>query len=96
LLRRFLAARLRDATATEWAEKLRPLGLAVGAVLTLEEALESDQVQSRGMVVSVSTDDGPLYLLGSPIRFDGEPPEYRPPPRLHEHTDEVLHPARKE
>lgn len=89
-LLRLLGARLREATATEWAAKLRPLGLAVGAVLELGEALDSDQVRSRGMVVSVPTDDGPLYLLGNPIRFDDQPTEYRPPPKLHEHTRDVL------
>jgi crotonobetainyl-CoA:carnitine CoA-transferase CaiB-like acyl-CoA transferase len=90
ILLRLLSARLRDATATEWATKLRPLGLAVGAVLDLDDALDSDQVRSRGMVVSVPTDDGPLYLLGNPIRFDGQPTEYRPPPMLHQHTTDLL------
>jgi crotonobetainyl-CoA:carnitine CoA-transferase CaiB-like acyl-CoA transferase len=82
-----LGARLMEATATEWATRLRPLGLAVGAVVSLEEALDSEQVARRGMIVSVPTAEGPLRLLGSPIRFDDSRPAYRPPPRLHEHTD---------
>ena len=42
------------------------------------------------MVTSVETEDGPLRLVASPIRFDGGSAEYRPPPRLHEHTGELV------
>jgi len=47
-------------------------------------------VRSRGMVVSVETAAGPLRMIGSPIRCGDARPEYHPPPRLHEHTDELL------
>jgi CoA:oxalate CoA-transferase len=85
-----LSAELKAATAVEWAERLRPLGLAVGAVMNLDEALDGDLVRERGMVVAIDTDEGPLRLVGSPVRFEGASPEYRPPPRLHEHTKELL------
>jgi crotonobetainyl-CoA:carnitine CoA-transferase CaiB-like acyl-CoA transferase len=81
---------LMQDTAARWAERLRPLGVAVGAVVGLDDTLRSRHVEERDMVVSVPTDDGPLYLLGSPIRFDDSAPSYRPPPRLHEHTSELL------
>ena len=42
------------------------------------------------MVVTIETAEGPLRVMGSPIRFDGARPEYRAPPRLHEHTKDVL------
>jgi CoA:oxalate CoA-transferase len=85
-----LGARLKDAPAIEWAERLRPLGIAAGAVLELGDALDSEFVRSREMVVSIETSDGPLYMMGSPIRFDGARAECASPPRLHEHTREVL------
>ncbi len=85
-----LGARLRDAPATEWAERLRPLGLAVGAVVDLAAALDGELVRSRGMVVTVDTPAGPLRLVGTPVRFDGDTTDHRPPPRLHEHTAELL------
>jgi crotonobetainyl-CoA:carnitine CoA-transferase CaiB-like acyl-CoA transferase len=85
-----LGALLKTAPARQWADRLRPLGLAVGAVVDLEEALDGDYVRRRGMVVSVPTEDGPMWMLASPIRFDAEPAGYRPPPRLHEHTAELL------
>jgi len=85
-----LGTRLEEASAIEWEERLRPLGLAVGAVKELAHALDSELVRDRGMVVSVDTDEGPLHMIASPIRIDGAPTEYRPPPRLHGHTDDVL------
>ena len=48
------------------------------------------------MVVSIETADGPLRMIGSPIRIDGARPEYRAPPRLHEHTAELLGRATRE
>jgi len=87
-----LGAELRQASAAEWVARLRPLGIAVGEVVDLAETLESDLVRDRGMVVSVDTPEGPLRMVGNPIRTDAQQ-EYRPPPRLHEHTREVLDPA---
>ena len=94
-----LGARLKDASATEWEDRLRPLGLAVGAVKALADALDGDLVRARELVVSIDTPQGPLRVLASPIRFtDGDAIDgdatYSPPPRLHEHTNEVLVRAR--
>ena len=85
-----LAARLEEAPAAEWEERLRPLGIPAGAVRELGDALDGELVRSRGMVVTIETAEGPLRVMGSPIRFDGARPEYRAPPRLHEHTKDVL------
>jgi crotonobetainyl-CoA:carnitine CoA-transferase CaiB-like acyl-CoA transferase len=64
--------------------------LAVGAVKELADALDGDLVRERGMVVSIETAEGPLRVLANPIRFSNSDTEYEPPPRLHEHTDDVL------
>ena len=88
-----LGARLRQASAAEWVERLRPLGIAVGEVVNLADALDGDLVRERGMVVSVDTPEGPLRMVGNPIRFADAPQEHRLPPRLHEHTREVLDPS---
>ncbi|HVV75496.1 MAG TPA: CoA transferase [Mycobacteriales bacterium] len=84
-----LAAKLAEMSAVEWAARLRPLGLAVGAVVSLDHALDSDYVARRGMVVTIPTDDGPLRMVGNPIRT-GEAADFSPPPRLHEHTQDLL------
>jgi len=85
-----LAGRLRESTAVEWVERLRPLGIAAGAVTGLGDALDGELVRSRGMVVSVDTDGGPLRMVANPIRCTGVEQVYRVPPRLHEHTEEIL------
>ncbi len=84
-----LTARLATASAVDWADRLRPLGIAVSAVVGLDVALESDYVARRGMVVTIPTEDGPLRMVGNPIRTS-ESADFRPPPRLHEHTQELL------
>jgi len=91
-----LASRLMQATAEEWVERLRPLGVAVGAVVGLGDALDGELVRSRDMVVAVDTADGPLRMVGSPIHFNDACSEYRVPPRLHEHTEELLAPPTAE
>jgi crotonobetainyl-CoA:carnitine CoA-transferase CaiB-like acyl-CoA transferase len=89
-----LGACFKEASAAEWLERLRPLGIAVGAVVDLGEALDGELVRSRGMVVSIESEDGPLRMVGNPIRCSGSHQTYHLPPRLHEHTEEVLGPLR--
>jgi crotonobetainyl-CoA:carnitine CoA-transferase CaiB-like acyl-CoA transferase len=50
-----LGAVLRATPAAEWVRRLRPVGIAVGEVVGLADALDADLVRSRGMVVSVDT-----------------------------------------
>jgi crotonobetainyl-CoA:carnitine CoA-transferase CaiB-like acyl-CoA transferase len=85
-----LSERLREVPAEEWVQRLRPLGIPVETVVDLSEALEGDVARSRGMIVSIDTSEGPLRMVGNPIRVDDEPSDYRMPPRLHEHTEELL------
>jgi crotonobetainyl-CoA:carnitine CoA-transferase CaiB-like acyl-CoA transferase len=85
-----LGARLREVTTAEWVDRLRPLGIPVGAVVDLGEALDGDLVAARDMVVSIDTAAGPIRLVGNPIHCSDAEPAYRPPPLLHEHTDDIL------
>jgi crotonobetainyl-CoA:carnitine CoA-transferase CaiB-like acyl-CoA transferase len=85
-----VASILKGASAEEWTARLRPLGIPVGPVAELGAVLDGELVRAREMVVSVDTDDGPLRMVGNPIRIAGIEREYGAPPRLHEHTDEVL------
>ena len=85
-----LSAVLKEETADEWTARLRPLGVPVGPVADLDVVLDSDLVRDRGMVVAVDTDAGPLRMVGNPIHVVGVPRDVHVPPRLHEHTAEVL------
>ena len=84
-----LTNRLSTATAVDWETLLRPLGLPVRAVVGLDVALETDDVARRQMVKTIDTADGPLRLIGNPIHV-GADGGYAPPPRLHEHNEEIL------
>ena len=65
----------------------------VGPVQTADAIFEDPHVAARRMLVEVPQPDGsrPVVLPASPIRLTATPAGvYRRPPRLGEHTDEVL------
>jgi CoA:oxalate CoA-transferase len=85
-----LGALLKEKPAAEWEKRLRPLGIPVGQVHDLAEALEGELVRSRGMIVSVDTPEGPLRLVGNPIHIVDSPTQYRTSPALHEHSSDLI------
>ena len=75
-----------------WIEHLRAANVACGAVNSVEAALADAQTEARQMVLPIAhpTAEG-LRTLGFPFKMTDTPPVVtRPPPRLGEHTDEVL------
>jgi crotonobetainyl-CoA:carnitine CoA-transferase CaiB-like acyl-CoA transferase len=90
-LAKLLADIWRTRTTAEWLARLRPLGVPIGPVATLTEALSSDLVAERGMVMTTPTDDGgAVSTLASPIRTAGVEPPNRPAPRLGADTATLL------
>ena len=78
---------IRQKTAAEWFEKLDAAGIPAGPINTISEALADVQTQHRRMVRTMAG----MPVVGSPIRLDGERADSElPPPRLGQHTDEVL------
>lgn len=67
-------------------------GVPAGPVRSVPEAFADPQTTARGMIVELDRGDGtPLRMVGSPLALISTPPSYRlPPPRLGEHTAEVL------
>jgi len=63
-----------------------------GAINNFEQAFSMPQVEAREMLVSMKHKEiGDLRLVGSPLKFSDTPVEYKlSPPRLGEHTDDVL------
>jgi crotonobetainyl-CoA:carnitine CoA-transferase CaiB-like acyl-CoA transferase len=78
-------------TVSEW---LSLIGdeLPCGAINDLEGAFSMPQVKEREMLVHIKHPTiGDLRLVGSPLKLSDTPVEYKlPPPRLGEHTGEVL------
>ena len=52
---------------------------------------ENEQVLARDMLVEVEHPTcGKFKMIGNPVKVAGVKDEFRPPPLLGEHTDEVL------
>lgn len=72
---------------------LEAAGVPCGPVNTVDQVFEEPQALHRGLVVEQSRDDlaQPVRTVASPIRLSKTPVGYdAPPPRLGQHTDEVL------
>lgn len=80
-------------SAAEWDAVLLPTGVPAAPVVSVAQALRSDQVSHRELVHQVSSPagDDDLTLLGSATHVDGTAVgPVTAPPRLGEHTDEIL------
>ena len=88
LIERAFAGRTTD----EWLERLHAEGVPAAPIQTVDRVLSDPQVRHRGMVVEVEHERfGRVPTLGTPIKVDGATRfTPAPPPRLGQHTDEVL------
>jgi len=72
----------------------------VGPVDTVQQALESDQAQARGMTITLPAPQvaaGEVRLIGNPLKFSRTPVSYRSaPPGLGLDTEAVLGPLRRD
>lgn len=77
---------------SEWVEMLLAVGIPSGPINDYAEALASDHAQERGMtMIAEHPVEGPLRLLGFPLKMSETPQQIRlAPPLLGQHTDEVL------
>ena len=84
----------RTQTTDHWVKGLTALGVPAGPVNDLAQVFQDPQVRHRGMKIAVANpaaSGGSVPLIGNPIKFSATPVDYRrPPPRLGQHTDEVL------
>ena len=90
-----LVALLSDVTSRQptshWVDGLEQAGLPCGPVNTIDKVFNDPQVIEREMKIVMKHPAGEAPLIGSPLKLSATPVRYRrPPPRLGEHTDEVL------
>ena len=85
-----LAEAFRSRPAAAWLAALEGAGVPCAPVLRMDEVFATPE--GAGMIQELEdATRGTLRLVASPIRLDGEvPPARMPPPRLGEHTREVL------
>ena len=83
---------LRGRSTAAWIEAFSTVDVPCGRIRPVPEALDSPEARARGMIVEVEGADGePLPLLGPAVRMSASPARVRRrPPRLGEHTEEVL------
>ena len=79
-------------TRAEWMALLEGKDVCVAPVLDFAEAFEDPQIQHRGMVLETDLPGGEsTAVIGNPFKFSSDREvAHRPPPRMGEHTAEVL------
>lgn len=86
-----LASRFRERPTAEWIDRLWEAGVPSGPVQTLDQLLTHPQLTDRGQVQQIELDTGSrVGSVASPIRLDASPVPAGAPPRLGQHTDEIL------
>ena len=84
---RLVSEAIRQKSAAEWLEQLESAGIPAGPINRISQALADVQAQHRQMVRTVAG----IPLVGSPVRMDNERADSDlPPPRLGEHTQDLL------
>ena len=81
-----------ERTAVEWLSRLEIADIPCGPINMMDEVFAMPQVQAREMLIEMDHPTiGKLPLVGSPLKFSDTPVNYKlSPPRLGEHTREVL------
>ncbi|HEY2184423.1 MAG TPA: CoA transferase [Xanthobacteraceae bacterium] len=85
-------AALSGEKAEHWLTRLKAVGVPCGRINSVAEALDDPHTAARNMIESVAHPDfGALKMLGIPFKFSATGCSVRrPPPRLGEHSEEIL------
>jgi crotonobetainyl-CoA:carnitine CoA-transferase CaiB-like acyl-CoA transferase len=85
-----IAEVLRGSGARDWTARLAPLGVVAAEVSTLENALASEQVQTRRMIVEIPAGNETIRAVGNPLKISGQVEAFGPPPLLGEHNELLM------
>jgi crotonobetainyl-CoA:carnitine CoA-transferase CaiB-like acyl-CoA transferase len=90
-----LSDRLRERDTADWHAQLLAAGVPAAPVADVADAAEAEQTRALGMLQTIAHPSIPeLRLAALPLSVDGVRAEHRlPPPRLGEHSAEVLREA---
>jgi crotonobetainyl-CoA:carnitine CoA-transferase CaiB-like acyl-CoA transferase len=90
-----IAEIFRSKTRAEWKAFIDELDAMIEPVLDIDEALDSDLVRERDMVVEWDQPElGPVRQLGVPVKLSRTPGTvHSPAPAFGEHTEDVLREA---
>jgi CoA:oxalate CoA-transferase len=87
-----LEAKLQERETTYWVDELNKHDVPSGAILSLEGALSQEQIRHRNTFQAVNVEGiGEIRLFNLTAKFEKTPGSVEtPPPKLGEHTIEVL------
>jgi crotonobetainyl-CoA:carnitine CoA-transferase CaiB-like acyl-CoA transferase len=82
----------RQFPKAHWLERLEAAGIASGPINEISDVFADPHIAARNMIVEVEHSlGGALKLVANPLRMSETPlNRYEPPPRLGQHTDELL------
>jgi crotonobetainyl-CoA:carnitine CoA-transferase CaiB-like acyl-CoA transferase len=92
-LEQLVDERIRTRPRDEWIGEFRALGMPAGPVYDISEVFSDEHVLQNGMVETIEHPSiGPLRQLASPLKIEAfkNGSVRLPPPRLGEHTREIL------
>jgi formyl-CoA transferase len=91
-LHALLREAFRNGTTAAWIARLEAQDLLCAPVRSLAKALEDPQVRINDMILEAAAPWDQLKVAGSPVHLSDAPVRgmRRLPPRLGEHTDEIL------
>jgi len=93
-LREVIEGALAKDDAKAWEARLTAADVPCSCIWKIDEIVEHPQLEHRDVLQTVDSPYGPLRLVGAGFRLaHGSPGIDRPPPRLGEHTEEVLREA---
>ncbi|KMN35626.1 CoA-transferase [Chromobacterium sp. LK1] len=83
---------LLSRSSADWLRRLEDAAIPCGPINDYQQVFADPQVRHRGMHARIEQPDAAACAtVASPLRLCATPPRYRrPPPRLGQHTDEIL------
>jgi formyl-CoA transferase len=80
------------APSEQWVSRLLEVGIPAGPIYDYAQALDNEHARSRNVVMELDHPvEGKFRSIGFPVKLSGTPQQVRrPPPRLGEHTAEIL------
>lgn len=85
-----IATKIRERPRVYWEQTFVQAQIPFACVLSLEEALASEQAKATGALREVNVHGRPARIPSMPVQFAGATAEVLRTPDLGEHTDEIL------
>jgi len=90
-LEKIILKKLKEKSAKEWIEIFNNAGVPCGAVNSIKEVLEHPQLKHRKTIQDVEYPGiGKIKMFNNPVKFSDFEVDITRPPKLGEHTDEIL------